>query len=213
MAIPSYFKRLFREYVTGVGSSEVADQSPVQSVNSETGDVTINVPVDSVNGETGTVTLSASDVNALADTYSAPVQSVNSETGDVTINAPVESVNGKTGAVTIPTADFNTTSSISPSFNTWRQASADRPAYVNITVTALTDGSSTGLIAFEVDESGGTSPDYSIFIGYADRDLGSNIRVRDSQLFYIPPGAQYRINNSIDPTGNNSIGTARRLII
>lgn len=41
MAIPSYFKRLFREYVSGVGSSEVASQAPVQSVNSQTGDVTI----------------------------------------------------------------------------------------------------------------------------------------------------------------------------
>jgi hypothetical protein len=86
MAIPSYFKKIFREYVTGVGSSEVADQAPVDQVNGKTGNVTINVPVDKVNGKTGDVTLSASDVNALADTYSAPVQSVNSKTGDVTVS-------------------------------------------------------------------------------------------------------------------------------
>lgn len=42
MAIPSYFKRVIREYVTGEGSSEVSDQAPVQSVNSQAGDVSIS---------------------------------------------------------------------------------------------------------------------------------------------------------------------------
>ena len=67
--------------------------------------------VDSVNGYTGTVVLSASDVGALADTYTAPVSSVNSKTGAVTLSASdvgalsssttfVSSFNGSTGAVT-----------------------------------------------------------------------------------------------------------------
>ena len=67
--------------------------------------------VDSVNGKTGTVTLTASDVGALADTYTAPVSSVNSKTGAVTLTASdvgalsssttfVSSFNGSTGAVT-----------------------------------------------------------------------------------------------------------------
>lgn len=67
--------------------------------------------VDSVNGKTGTVTLTASDVGALADTYTAPVSSVNSKTGAVTLTASdvgalsssttfVSSFNGNTGAVT-----------------------------------------------------------------------------------------------------------------
>ena len=66
--------------------AEAEAAAPVQSVNSQTGNVTVTAPVDQVNGQTGDVTLTASDVNALADTYSAPVQSVNSQTGDVTIS-------------------------------------------------------------------------------------------------------------------------------
>lgn len=67
--------------------------------------------VDSVNGQTGVVVLTASDVGALADTYTAPVSSVNTKTGAVTLTASdvgalsssttyVSSFNGNTGAVT-----------------------------------------------------------------------------------------------------------------
>lgn len=41
--------------------------------------------VDSVNGQTGTVVLTASDVGAMPDTYTAPVSSVNGQTGAVVI--------------------------------------------------------------------------------------------------------------------------------
>ena len=77
--------------------------------------------VDSVNGKTGTVTLTASDVGALADTYTAPVSSVNSKTGAVTLTASdvgalsssttfVSSFNGSSGAVTYtaPVTSVNT---------------------------------------------------------------------------------------------------------
>jgi predicted metal-dependent enzyme (double-stranded beta helix superfamily) len=106
-SIPSPIRKWIRRYITGEGSSEIANQSPVQSVNSQTGDVTISVPVDSVNGQTGEVTLSAVDVNALADTYTAPVQSVNGDVGDITISVPVDQVNGQTGDVTLTASDVN----------------------------------------------------------------------------------------------------------
>ena len=77
--------------------------------------------VDSVNGQTGTVVLTASDVGALADTYTAPVSSVNTKTGAVTLTASdvgalsssttfVSSFNGNTGAVTYtaPVTSVNT---------------------------------------------------------------------------------------------------------
>lgn len=68
--------------------------------------------VTSVNSKTGAVTLTASDVGALADTYTAPVTSVNTKTGAVTLTASdvgalpsnttyVSSVNGNSGAVTV----------------------------------------------------------------------------------------------------------------
>lgn len=43
--------------------------------------------VDSVNGKTGVVVLTASDVDALPDTYTAPVDSVNGKTGAVQLSA------------------------------------------------------------------------------------------------------------------------------
>lgn len=83
--------------------------------------------VDSVNGYTGDVWLSASDVGALPDTYTAPVSSVNSKTGAVSLDKsdiglgnvdnvkqysasnpppyPVTSVNGSTGAVVLDADD------------------------------------------------------------------------------------------------------------
>ncbi|HCJ0429090.1 TPA: hypothetical protein NQH41_000751 [Salmonella enterica subsp. enterica serovar Infantis] len=76
-------------------------------------------PVTSVNGKTGEVSLTAADVHALPDTYTAPVSSVNGKTGAVTLaaadvhalpdtyTAPVSSVNGKTGTVTLAAADVH----------------------------------------------------------------------------------------------------------
>jgi hypothetical protein len=40
--IPSPIRKWIKRYITGEGSSEIASQSPVQSVNSQTGDVTIS---------------------------------------------------------------------------------------------------------------------------------------------------------------------------
>lgn len=82
--------------------------------------------VTSVNGQQGAVVLTAADVGALPDSYTAPVTSVNGQTGAVSLSipdstsdlvndsgfvnaagaaaaAPVQSVNGQTGAVVIST--------------------------------------------------------------------------------------------------------------
>ena len=83
--------------------------------------------VNSVNGQTGTVVLTASDVGALPDSYTAPVTSVNTKTGAVVLDKtdvglgnvanvaqysasnpppyPVTSVNTKTGAVVLDKSD------------------------------------------------------------------------------------------------------------
>lgn len=83
--------------------------------------------VDSVNGQTGTVVLTASDVGALPDSYTAPVTSVNTKTGAVVLDKtdiglgnvanvaqysasnpppyPVTSVNGQTGDVVLDASD------------------------------------------------------------------------------------------------------------
>lgn len=54
--------------------------------------VNVAAPVQSVNGQTGAVTLTAGDVGALPDDYTPPA-------------APVQSVAGKTGAVALEVGD------------------------------------------------------------------------------------------------------------
>ena len=79
-SIPSPIREWVREFITGEGSDEVSSQAPVQSVNSQTGNVTVTAPVDSVNGETGTVSLSASDVGALASSSDVDHQQTTNRT-------------------------------------------------------------------------------------------------------------------------------------
>ena len=84
--------------------------------------------VSSVNGQTGAVVLTASDVGALPDSYTAPVDSVNGQTGAVVLGKsdvglgnvdnvqqysasnpppyPVTSVNSKTGDVVLDKTDI-----------------------------------------------------------------------------------------------------------
>ena len=65
---------------TGIPASDLAagviPDVPVQSVNGQTGAVTVNVGVTSFNGSTGAVT------------YTAPVTSVNGQTGEVNLSIP-----------------------------------------------------------------------------------------------------------------------------
>ena len=108
------------------------DTTPIPTktsdLNNDSGFITAaSAPVQSVNGQTGTVTLSiptkTSDLNndsGFITAAGAPVQSVNGQTGTVTLSiptktsdlnndsgfitaagAPVQSVNGQTGAVTV----------------------------------------------------------------------------------------------------------------
>ena len=100
---------------------ELMTAAPVQSVNGQTGVVTLVAPVTSVNGQTGDVTvaggvysvnskvgavvLNATDVGALPSTYTPPVTSVNGQTGDVTVAGGVYSVNSKVGAVVLDATD------------------------------------------------------------------------------------------------------------
>ena len=88
-----------------VDAAGAAAAAPVQSVNGQTGAVTITAPVTSVNGQTGAVSLSIPDstsdlvndsgfVNAAGAAAAAPVQSVNGQTGAVVLTIPESNVSG-----------------------------------------------------------------------------------------------------------------------
>lgn len=110
-----------------VNATQAANAAPVQSVNGNTGAVTVTVPT-----KVSDLTNDSGFVDAAGAALAAPVQSVNGQTGTVTITvptkvsdltndsgfvdasgaanaAPVQSVNGQTGAVslTIPTVPSN----------------------------------------------------------------------------------------------------------
>lgn len=80
-----------------VDAAGAAAAAPVQSVNGQTGAVTITAPVTSVNGQTGAVSLTiptdtadltntAGFVDAAGAAAAAPVQSVNGQTGAVSVS-------------------------------------------------------------------------------------------------------------------------------
>ena len=112
-----------------------------------------------------------------------------------------------------PAGGFGTTTSISPSFDTWTEADPDRPAVIEFEARAVTDGSSNGEIRVDVDESGGTTADYGFSAAYADDGLGSGGRNRTTVVVYVPAGAQYQIRNTSDPTGDNSTLSERQLTL
>lgn len=141
---------------------------------------------------------------------------VNLNGNDVTGVGALDANSISTGGATInskPAFSGGSTSAASPGFDNWTQISADKPAVVEIRATAETDGSSNAQIGVEVDESGGTTSDYTFLIGYADGNDPSGTRDRQLSTVYVPPGAQYRITNQIDPNSGNTIGAVRELVL
>ena len=108
--LPIYDNSLQGNYKTRV--SDLMLQSPVQSVNGQTGDVVLtipSIPVDSVNGQTGTVVLDASDVGALPDSTVIPENTSDlvNDSGFITAaGAPVQSVCSKVGSVLLDKTDI-----------------------------------------------------------------------------------------------------------
>lgn len=115
--------------VAGNDELPIYDNSAQGNYKVEVSDLMLQAPVQSVNTQTGDVVLTAADVSALPDTTviptdtsdltntagfvdaagaaaAAPVQSVNGQTGAVIVSGgAVDSVNGQTGTVVLGKAD------------------------------------------------------------------------------------------------------------
>lgn len=115
-----------------------------------------------------------------------------------------------TGVLDNAVQDPGTTTGISPSFGTWTQVSASRPAWIEAEVLPQTDGSSDGVITIEVDESGGTTADYTWTARILSTHASGATR-EEYRKVYLPAGAQFRIVNSADPNAGNAIGTVREI--
>jgi surface protein len=157
-------------YVDAVGASAAA---PVQSVNGETGAVSLSAadvgaypdnnpdgfvdaagaaaaaPVQSVNGQTGAVTLDATDVGAYPDTN--PSGYIDAS------GAPVQSVNGQTGTVTIDAEDVAYDNTASGLIGSDVQAAIDelasRPSGGGSADQVTYDNSLSGLAAIDVQDA------------------------------------------------------------
>lgn len=102
-----------------------------------------------------------------------------------------------------------TTSAASPTFGTWTSVSTD-PALLMVKLSAQTDGTTNASIDLAVDESGGTTADYTYQdVCFADAGLGSNNRSNTMVTAYLTGGAQFQLINDSDPAAGNVIGTAR----
>jgi hypothetical protein len=108
---------------------------------------------------------------------------------------------------------FGTTTSISPGFGSWTQIDANNPGFVFGHLFAETNGSSNGIVKVQVDESGGTTADYTAARVFADDNLPSAARVQLSYWVYVPGGGQFQIVNVSDPRGTNTISVTRTLTI
>lgn len=110
--------------------------------------------------------------------------------------------------------DVGPTSAATPGFGTWRQVDADNSALLTVEATASTDGTSKGEVVLDVDESGGTTADYTLTVALADPDNAAGVALADTLAsLLLPAGAQYQIRNSSDPNAANTIDVVREVVL
>ena len=183
-----------------VDAAGAAAAAPVQSVNGQTGAVSLTIPTD-----TSDLTNTAGFVDAAGAAAAAPVQSVNSQTGAVSLTiptdtsdltnnagfvdaagaaaaAPVQSVNGQTGAVVIPTGS----------------ASWGTPSLETFPFTPTSDGF---LVGYAVASA---SPAY---INFA---VGTDLYFRGSSANGLPIGVSFPVKagNTYSIYSSNNINSA-----
>lgn len=92
-------------------------------------------------------------------------------------------------------------------FGTWRTPNSNRPVEAHLELYVESDGTSKAKILVDVDESGGTTADYTHTVQYTV--AGS---INSARTLYLPPGASYQVRNSSDPQGTNSITVHREVV-
>jgi hypothetical protein len=85
-----------------------------------------------------------------------------------------------------------------------------RPTILSMVGSISTDGTDNGRIAVQVDEDGGTTPDYQLTLVEANSTLGSGTFQQDSRQVILPSGSSYRVHADNDPE-NSANFTLERL--
>ena len=98
----------------------------------------------------------------------------------------------------------NSSSSVSLALNTWRVPNTERPTLVTVTVKTATDGSSGGEVLFNVDKSGGQTPDYYLTF-FTDTEPSSGFSIVETKTILVASGESYELSNTKDPWSANKI--------
>jgi hypothetical protein len=125
-------------------------------------------------------------------------------TDDQTINNSVTYPDGTTITTSPGSGGFGPTSDFSISFDTWTEVDASNPAFVFITCAASTDGNGDADIFLRVDESGGTTADYTYEVVAADAGLGAGGTNRATISVLVPAGGQILVDNLNNPNSSNA---------
>jgi len=131
--------------------------------------------------------------------------SSNSELSNETVVSPASDI--------LVSGDIDGTIALSPGFDTFTQVSANHPALLTATTEAVTDGSTSAAIKLAVDESGGTTADYTFIVNFSPGSGSSGESGFNTISVLLPAGAQFEIRNSDDPRGENQIRTMRAQIL
>jgi len=110
-------------------------------------------------------------------------------------------------------ASFGTSQPVSVSFGSFTVIDADNPTLFFAQLNAVTSGGSDADIDIAVDESGGTTADYTIRVADAFADGSSGSVDRATVTLPLPAGAAVKVINVNDPVGSNGIITPRALPI
>lgn len=196
--------------LANAGNHSVSDDGT--EVSSNPSDVNFSTNVSVTDDGDGTVTVNAS--GGLQDGENFDGQGTSDFTNLNSVDADtgtIDSLDGTdlqydSGEITaslkdIPGVPDATTTG--PGFDTWTQVSSTRPAMVEVTGVAQTDGTTDGEIRVEVDESGGTVSDYYFFLARAHNSEGAGVFTYGTVTALLPVGAQYQIENISDPNNAN----------
>jgi hypothetical protein len=107
---------------------------------------------------------------------------------------------------------IGTSITLSPGLDTFATVSATAPALLTVTAAAETDGGSFGKLRLAVDQSGGTTPDFSYRFVTASDQLPSGAREINSVTVMLQPGAQFKVENTGDPVNDNFIRDVRAFL-
>jgi len=131
--------------------------------------------------------------------------SSNSELSNETVVSP---------ASDILTADtFATTAAATPGFGSFTTVSSTTAGFVTAVLSPETDGSSTAVMAVDVDQTGSGSADYTAAEVRASFELPAGVATTSTVTVFVPAGGQYKIVNVSDPRGDNEILHVRHIAL